>query len=192
MTLPIKPRSLPANAKEVFQGLVHSVWQWDQELFDGSHTTFEAIKRRDYVGAVGVLPDQRLLLIKDEQPDRPAVITPAGGGLEDHEDAATAIRREFREETGYAIGELRPWLEYQPGSRVFMVCHIYIGRDLTHEGEPTPEAGEKISLYICQFEEFIALGRNQQLRDWLMRIELLEAALDPAKRETLKRLLYAP
>ncbi len=39
------PKGLPQNAKCVFEGILFDTWQWEQELFDGSFTTFEAIVR---------------------------------------------------------------------------------------------------------------------------------------------------
>lgn len=57
--------------------------------------------------AVIVDDDDRLLLSRWIQGRRPAWTMP-GGGLEDGEDPADAVRREVREETGYRVrvGEL--------------------------------------------------------------------------------------
>lgn len=167
-----------------------SVWQWEQELYDGSHATFERIARSDYAYAIGVLPDQRIMLVEDEQPDRGAVLTPAGGGVEEGESPAAAAAREFIEETGYRIGRLKPWYSYRPVNRLEMQAHAFIGQDITHIGEPTPDAGEKLTVRTFSFEEFLELGHHEKLRDWLLRIRLLEAKLDRSKRDALRALLY--
>ncbi len=191
MHLHTEPQPLPPGAKEVFKGKFHSVWQWPQTLYDGSVTTFEAITRPDYVFVIGIMPDQRLLLIKDEQPHRPAVITPAGGGVEEGESPEACARREFLEETGYRIGRLTPWFSYRPSIRTFMTCHGFIARDLEQKNATNPDAGERITPLLLTFDEFLALGLNPTVRDWLLRITLLEAQLDPTKREDLRKLLYA-
>lgn len=185
-----KPHGLPTHATKVFSGIIFDVWQWEQELYDGSKATFESIARPDYVYAVGVLPDRKILLIEDEQPHRAMVLTPAGGKIDQGEDAATAVRREFREEAGYEIGKLIAWHTYQPHSKMDMTIHAFIARDLGEKKLATPEAGERITLTTFTFEEFLALGQSNKLRDWMLRIKLLEAQLDPAKRAELEELCY--
>lgn len=185
LLLPSKP------AQKVFQGKIFSVWQWEQELFDGSTALFERIGRPDYACAIGVLPDNTILLVEDSQPNRETVITPAGGQVEAGETAPEALKREYMEETGYAIGELRPWMSFQPHSKVDMRTHIFIARNLEKKTEPALEAGERIVPVIYSFEEFLSLGQNQQLRELRLRIELLEAQIDPAKRQILHDLLFA-
>ena len=40
------PKGLPENAKLVFKGVLFDTWQWEQELFDGSYSTFEVVVRK--------------------------------------------------------------------------------------------------------------------------------------------------
>lgn len=183
-------RPIPPHAKKVFQGTMFSVWQWEQELYDGSHDTFERVARSDYAYAVGVLPDKKILLVEDEQPDRPAVLTPAGGGVEAGEAPAAAAQREFLEETGYKIGRLKLWHSYRPASRMEMTVHAFIGQGLEHVGAPQLDAGEKITTHTYTFEEFLDLGHDPRLREWLLRIYLLEAKVDPVKQKELYSVLY--
>lgn len=181
---------IPAEAQKVFQGTMFSVWQWEQELYDGSRSTFERVARPDYAYAIGVLPEKKILLVEDEQPDRSAVLTPAGGGVEAGEDPSAAAAREFEEETGFRIGRLKPWHTYRPSHRLEMAVHAFIGQHITNVGAATPEAGEKITLRTFTFDEFLELGHSDLLRDWLLRIHLLEAKIDPSKRDALRALLY--
>lgn len=44
---------IPEDAKLVFKGVIFDVYQWEQEMFDGTYETFEAIKR---VGTVQIIP----------------------------------------------------------------------------------------------------------------------------------------
>ncbi|MBI4022325.1 MAG: NUDIX hydrolase [Candidatus Andersenbacteria bacterium] len=182
--------SIPTHARRVWQGTVFSAWQWEQVLYDGTTTTFEAMSRADTAHTVGVLPDGRILLTEDEQPNRSAVITPAGGVIERHESPAEAAQREFLEETGYRIGTLIAWHQYQPSHKIDWTVHAFIGRDLTYETNPQPEAGEKIRLLVYTFEEFLALGFERRLRDLVIRIILLEALLNGQKKAALSKLLY--
>jgi len=183
-------KSFPKQAKKVFQGQIFDVYQWEQELFDGSSSIFEGISRTDTAHTIGIMPDGRILLTEDEQPGRRAVITPPGGQLDGGEQPEAAARREFLEETGYEIGEVVFWHEYQPGTKLDWKIYAFIGRGIKKIQEPRPEAGEKIKTMFFTFDEFLQLGRNEKMRDRVIRIILLEALLDKGKRDELERLLY--
>jgi ADP-ribose pyrophosphatase len=181
---------IPAGAEQVWQGKTYSAWQWQQELYDGSTATFEALQRSDTAHTIGVLPDGSILLVEDTQPSREAVITPAGGGLEAGETPEAAAKREFLEETGYRIDRLIPWHAWRPSAKFDWTVWAFIGQDLLQVGEPADDAGERIRLLTYSFDEFLALGSEPKMRDLIIRIMLLEAQLNPTKKEDLRRLLY--
>ncbi len=185
-----KTKPMPPEAKQVFAGLIYSVWQWEQELYDGSTAIFERLKRNDTAHVVGILDDQRIMMVQDEQPDRGPVITPAGGVIENGESAEDGARREFREETGYKIGELRLWHKYRPSSRMEWEVYAYVGRELEDTGKREVEAGEKIEIKTYTFDEWLKLGNNPLMRDYYLRIMMLEAQLDKTKRDQLWKQLY--
>ncbi|PIT98050.1 MAG: hypothetical protein COT71_02830 [Candidatus Andersenbacteria bacterium CG10_big_fil_rev_8_21_14_0_10_54_11] len=184
-------KPLPSTAKKVFEGEIFHVWQWPQKLYDGSVVEFERLTRPNSAYAVGVLPDQKILLVEDMQPHwQFSQIAPTGGRVELDEDPAEAVRREFREETGYQIGQLLPWFTYDPSSLMQWSVHAFVGKDLLQAGPKKTDAGEHIQLLTCTFEAFLQLGRDTRLRDSMMRIILLEALLDRKVREKLHTLLY--
>lgn len=183
-------KPVPPIAKKVFQGKIFAVWQWEQELYDGSFATFERLSRPDYAFGVGVLDDGQILLLHDEQPDREAVLTPAGGKVDPGEGPEEAVRREFLEETGYEIGELKHWFAYRASTKIDFVTYGYIARKLTRKEEAHPEPGERITEVMYSFEDFLKLGQNPMLRDWGVKVQLLEAQIDPKKKEDLRKLLY--
>ena len=186
----MKARPIPSHAKPVHKGRIFTVWEWEQELFDGSKTIFEGLTRPDSVFVVGVLPNNNIVLVRDEQPHRESVLTPSGGRMEEGEDPAEAAKREFLEETGYSIGTIDHWFSYQPSDKVRNVVHFFVGRDLTKDHAPNPDAGERIEVEEYSFDDFVALGQNEELRDTYLRIILLEAQLDPTKKEALRKKLY--
>lgn len=184
------------KAKKVFEGEIFTVWQWEQELYDGSVATFERVTRMGAANVIGVLPNMNILLAVDEQPHREPVLTAPGGRMEEGESAEEAARREFLEETGYAIGDLRPFYTYSTSDKVRFVVTSFIGRKLEKVADPTPEPGERIGLKEYSFEDFLHLGRSDSeefggpIRDWKLRTLLLEALLDEAKKKELYRMLY--
>ena len=181
---------MPDRAKKVWQGKVFSAWQWEQKLYDGSTKTYERLKRNDVAHTVGILPDGRIFLTEDEQPDRQAVITPPGGSINPGESPKQGAERELLEETGYQAGELVFWHSYQPNGKLDWTVHAFIGRELVKVAEPQPEPGERIKPLFFSFEEFLALSNNPKMRDLVIRIILLEARLDLAKKEELRKLFY--
>ncbi len=181
---------IPKHAKKVFQGELYSVWQWEQELYDGSTATFETISRTDYAAVVGVLPNKEILLVRDEQPHRDVVLTPAGGRVEEGESPEEGAKREFLEETGYEVGSVVPLLSYAPSGKSDFTVHIFVAKDLEKVGEQMLEAGEKVELVTFSLDEFIALGHNPELRDSMLRIMLLEAVINKSKKEKLYKILY--
>ena len=184
-------RPLPKDAKKVFAGTIFSIWQWQQLLFDGSRQLYERATRDDVTHAVGVMPDGRILLTEDQQPHREAVLTPPGGKMEAGETPAETVRREFLEETGYEVGRLIPWHHYKPANdKIEYTCWAYVARDIKKIAEPTPEPGEKIKVLFYSWDEFLALGQDPKMRDLVIRIILLEAQLNTAKRDQLKELFY--
>lgn len=181
------------DMKKVFQGEIFSIWQWEQEMYDGSKRTFERATRCDVARMIGVLPDKKIMLIMDFQPDRAVgLLGPAGGQVEEGEDPQVAAGREFLEETGYKASTISPLFTLpQKSGRLYYAAYLFIGKNLEKITEPQNVAGERIELRLFTFEEFLALGQNEQLRDMRLRIMLLEAQLDPVKKETLYNLLYA-
>lgn len=187
---------IPDHAKKVFQGKIFAVWQWEQELYDGTTGIFEGLSRSAYGTVVGVLPDDSILLVYDEQPDRRGVLTSAGGRVEEGETAEEGATREFREETGYEIGTLVPFFTYKPSEKTDYFVHMFVGRDLTKIGEPALDPGERVELRTFSFEDFLRLGNSDStdiggpVRDWMLRMNLLEAQVDKSKRDKLQSLLY--
>lgn len=176
--------------KKVFQGDIFSVWQWEQKLYDGSTKTFEQVQRSDAAFIVGVLPDKRILLIWDEQPDREGLLGPAGGKVEEGEDPQDAAAREFLEETGYRAATIEPWISFAPSGKMVFTVHCFIGKNCEKFSEPKLEAGERIAVRFFTFDEFIMLGQEESLRAPQLRIMLLEAQIDTTKKEKLHQQLY--
>lgn len=176
--------------KKVFQGDIFSVWQWDQTLYDGSTKVFEKVQRMDAAFIIGVLPDKRILLIWDEQPDRDGALGPAGGKVEEGEEPLDAAAREFLEETGYKATTIEPWISFAPYGKMIFTIHCFIGKGAEKVSEPNLEAGERITPRFFTFDEFIALGQEETLRSLHLRVILLEAQLDSKKKDILYQQLY--
>ena len=123
---PEPQQPIPPHAKKVFTGVLFDVYQWEQELFDGSFATFEKLKRADSVTVIPILPDGRFLIIDDDQPGGKSVRTFPSGGLDPGEDPVDGAKRELLEETGYAPKEITLWRAYHPVSKLDWVLYFFI------------------------------------------------------------------
>ena len=60
--------SIPEHAKPVFTGNQFTIYQWEEDLFNGTKATFEAAKRPDSVKAIAVTKAHTILINQEEQP----------------------------------------------------------------------------------------------------------------------------
>jgi ADP-ribose pyrophosphatase YjhB (NUDIX family) len=181
---------IPPDAKKVFSGVLFDTYQWEQELFDGSHATFEKLRRADTVSVIPVLPDGRILLIEDEQPGRKAVLTFPGGRVEPGEDPAEAVKRELLEETGYAPASLTLWQAYHPVSKVDWVLYHFIATGCEKVAEPHLDAGERIAVRAVTLDELIELAEDPRFQGKDLRVDFIKAKLVEEERKKLEKLLF--
>lgn len=181
---------IPPHAKKAFSGQLFDVYQWEQELFDGTTSIFEKLKRRDTVVVVPVLPERKLLINEDEQPGRDMVLTFPGGQIDEGETPEHAALRELHEETGYVSDELEFWKAYQPVTKLDWVIFVFIARDCRREGELHLDGGERISSRTISFDELLTLSRDPRFQNRDIGDELIEARYDAKKRAELERLLF--
>ena len=93
---------LPPHAKLAFKGKIFEVWQWEQEMFDGTTAIFERVKRPNTAQVIPVVGD-KILIQTQFQPHEPKPYTAlAGGRCDEGEDPLKETQRELLEETGNA------------------------------------------------------------------------------------------
>lgn len=181
---------IPENAKLVFKGVIFDVYQWEQELYDGSKATFERLKRPDTVVVFPVTEDKKIILTEQEQPGRDKFITGAAGRVEEGEEPLECAKRELREETGY---EARDWIlldKIQPVNKIEWTVYIYVAKGCKKVGDLNLDPGEKVSLKIVDFDEFLDLAFAEDFYDKEMIIKILKAKADQSSMEELKKIFF--
>lgn len=153
---------LPMNAKKVFSGILYDVYQWEQELFDGTTATFEGLKRADTVQIIAT-QGQKVLISDEEQPYIGRRRGFLGGRVESGEDLFVAAKRELLEETGLVSDE---WLLYKtlevPG-RVEWNIHYLIARNCRQYQQPKQDVGERITVKAVSWDEFLRMVEHGEL-----------------------------
>jgi 8-oxo-dGTP pyrophosphatase MutT (NUDIX family) len=186
---PQSKQPIPERAKIVFKGILFDVYQWEQELYDGTITTFEKIKRPDTVVVFPILPDGKILLTEQQQPGKKPFIGATGGQVDKKETPLAVAKRELLEESGYEASEYILWHAEQPASKIEWAVYVFIAKGLKKSKEQNLDAGEKISLKPVSFEEFLEIGTNDvSFSEKEIIPKLLEAKLYPEKKELLQKL----
>ncbi len=183
----VKP--MPADAKMVFKGEIFEVWQWDQELYDGSRAIFERLRRPDTAVVVPVL-DGSIVVVDEEQPDAEPFVSVPSGRIEEGEDPFEAAKRELKEETGLESEDWIPWMQVRPVGKIEWTIFVFIARGCRKASEQKLDAGEKIAIRPVSFDDFLALSDDSTFRSAEIVDVLLRARIDPAKKADLHVLLF--
>jgi ADP-ribose pyrophosphatase len=189
-----RPKSnqpIPDTATRVFKGVIFDVYQWEQELYDGTTTTFEKLKRADTAVVFPILPDGRILLTEQEQPGKEPFIGACGGRMDEGEDALTAAKRELLEESGYEANEFILWDAQHQTSKIDWVIYTFIAKGLTKVADLNLDGGEKIALKPVTFDEFIEIGSSGHFAEKEISRNMLEAKYNSAKKKKLE-VLFKP
>lgn len=151
---------LPFNANLVFKGKIFEVLQWEQKMYNGTVETFEKLRRTNTAQVIPVIGD-KILIQTQEQPDKPHPFNSLSGGrCEEGEEPLTAAKRELLEETGYVSDDWMLWREENPVSKIIWTVYTYIARNCYFKQPPHLDAGEKITVRLISFDEFLMLSED--------------------------------
>lgn len=188
--MPNKKNKFPKNAKRVFKGEIFEVWQWPQKMYDGSVATFEMLKRPDTATVIPVV-DDKILILTQEQPNRPkAFYSIAGGRVDKGETALGAAKRELLEETGYVSRDWKLWQTINPVNKISWTVYTYIARDCIYWQAPRLDAGEKITTKLISFDEFLALADDLGFYEIELKKFLWRARNDKKEYKKFHKLLF--
>lgn len=164
------------------------MYQWQQEMFDGTKQTFEMIKRIDTVEVIATYKD-KIFITHQSQPTKSDFYSLLGGRLERGEDPLTAVKRELMEEGGLESDDWTLWKTYQPVSKMEWFIYTYIARNCRRVADQKLDAGERIELQECTFDQFVDIVLSEKY--WGNELSLdLHRMKDQGKLNDLKTLLF--
>jgi ADP-ribose pyrophosphatase len=160
--IPTSSILIPSSAKKVFEGVLFSAYQWDQTMYDGSCQIYEMLKRQDTVAAICIV-DNKIIVLNDEQPHSGHHLSFPGGRVEPSDPTIQdAVKREVLEETGYSFRNWKLIKVDQPSIELEWFTYLYVVWDVIEKIAATPDAGEKITLNLMEFNlvKQMALSRG--------------------------------
>ena len=181
------PVPAPKNAHKAWEGHIYAAWEWDQELYDGSHATFECLTRPDSTTVIAFLDPQTVLLTKQEQPGKGTFMDFSGGRVDPGEDALQASQREFEEETGYAA-DPEDWFLWKRHERLGYVRYVetlYLARNIKKINTGHVDPGERIEVVPTKWDEVVELCLADRLRQSAVMHAVLCMQFDPEQRQRL-------
>lgn len=169
--LPPYARTIPSQAKRVFEGVMFDVYQWPQTMFDGSTATFEMAKRPDTVEVL-CLVDDKLLVLHQQQPGSALYYDlPSGAHDIELETELEAAQREVTEETGWSFANWRLIECRQKDFRIERLVYTFLAWAPTQYTQPQLDNGEKIEVKPMTLQQAKALidasGPRSQEYDFL-------------------------
>lgn len=166
----MKPRVL--RSRRVFDGAVVSVRVDELDAGRGPRSC-EIVEHRGAVAAVPLLPDGRVVLVRQyRHAAGAALLEIPAGTLEPGEDAEAALQRELAEEIKMRAGEMRHLVSFLPSPGFLTeLVHLFLARNLA----PHPRCAEEedIETVHLPLPEAQAMVRRGEIRDAKSIIALL-------------------
>ena len=180
-------KKIPDNAKKVFEGIIFDVYHWEQEMFDGTFSTFEAVKRKNSVTVVAVTEEGKIIVNHEEQPSKTPFISFPGGMVEASEDTLVAAKRELLEESGFVSEDWNEWFVSDPldYKKLEWNVYFYIAKNCKKLSEQHLDNGEKIITQLLSFDEFLELRKDTRSRNKDIAPYLEKAASSEEEKQKL-------
>lgn len=193
--IPERAKLIPEEAECKFRGELFDVYQWPQELFDGSIATFEMLRREDTVVIIAILTaeEQKRLgkVAEGEIAEDKVVITyqtqphqdwfydyPGGRHDEPEETELEAAKRELREETGLSFEDWKLVEVHQPFTKIDWLVYTFVATGFIDQVPQELDAGEKIEVLEVTLDELREYAKKPNAKhmipDFMRKIKNLE------------------
>jgi ADP-ribose pyrophosphatase len=186
---PLSKQPRPPFARHVFTGKLFQVWQWEQELFDGSRTTFECLSRPDTVLVLPVLPNGDVVLGIERQPGMEPVLQALGGRIEEGESPLEAAQRELSEEGGFVANDWTLWDAWQPVTKIDWAVYLFVAKGLTQSSGRQLDGGERITLRHIPATQLVERSVDLNIGDYELLHKLYYARASEDERRRIEVLL---
>jgi ADP-ribose pyrophosphatase len=110
-----------------------------------------------------------------------------GGRVDEGELPLEAAKRELLEETGLTSDTWMLWFASQPSNKIDRAIYVFVAKNCRQTRKPQTDAGEKISLELVSFDDFITSSKKPEFRDSNITIEIARTESEADGLEKLKK-----
>jgi ADP-ribose pyrophosphatase len=180
---------IPKNAKKVFQGILFDIYQWEQEMFNGTFETFEKAIRADSSQIIALTKKKELILLNEEQPHDGSFSGLIGGRIERDETPIENAKKELLEELGMKSENIFLWKVVPFNSKVSWDTYYFIAKNCEIVAEKNLESGEKIEEFYLTFEDFVKETQKDSFRNKEFQFMMYKLLCNKKELEKFKDLL---
>lgn len=181
---------IPTAAHSVFKGKIFEVFQWDQQLYDGSTGVFEMLKRPNTLQVIAVNGND-LFITHEEQPTKGPFYSLIGGRQDEGETPLEGAKRELLEESGLVSDEWVLYKTYTPLTKIEWNIYTFIAKNCRKIGEQQLDGGEKISIKTVSFDEFTNLVFSEKFYGNEFAFDLMQMMYrEPERFDEFKKQLF--
>lgn len=180
--VPENVKTIPEKAELKFVGEIFDVYQWPQEMFDGTRATFEMLRRADTVKIVAIITPGEKERLKDVVKiatfDRPGLLItyqrqprkdwfydfPGGRNDDPDEDELAAAKREMAEEAGMKFRDWKLIGVNQPFAKIDWLVYTFLASGLEEVSPQQLDGGEEIELQVIDFDELLSLANKNDAK----------------------------
>lgn len=175
--IPENAKLIPEEAELAFRGKIYDVYQWPQEMYDGSTATFEMLRRPDTVKIIAMVSDteqralslpgntgleRKFVVTRQKQPRKDWFYDFPGGRVdESDENELVAAKREMEEETGLKFRNWKLVGVEQPFAKIDWLVYTFLASELIGQGKQQLDAGEKIDVFLATIEEIREMAKDE-------------------------------
>jgi len=158
------------SSKVVFEGRAVKLRIDTVRTADGRRSTREIVEHADCIGVVAVDDDDNVLMVKQYRlaAGKELLEIPAGG-IDEGEDAETAVIREMQEETGFRPQRVERLCGFylSPGF-CSEFLHLYLAMDLKSDPLQAEDTVgiELIRVPVAQIPDLLASGKIQDAKSF--------------------------
>lgn len=151
--------SLPPHADRVYAGIRYDVYHREQELFDGSFSTYELVSKKPVTWILPVI-DSKILIVDEDQPGK----SPATGLIAGHNytwaDPLDIAKEHLHDEVGYVAGKYMMLQVYRGINDMRYEDDLFIAKECIQTDAAQQDALAHINTRRVSFIEFIEMCRN--------------------------------
>ncbi len=181
--------NIPQHAKKVFTGQIFDVYQWEQQLYDGTFATFEMLGRPDTVEVIATSGD-KIYYSHQSQPNKENFYTVFGGRVDALEQPLEAAKRELLEESGMESDDWELFKVYEPYHKINWKIHTYIARNCLSTKPQKLDAGEKVEIIEGTFDQFIDTVTSVNYTGREFQTDVLRMKLNPPDLASFRHRIF--